>query len=46
MNKYITPHMVEKLDRSAYVYEQPKEEKEADPDETEDEVDTEDEESE
>ena len=46
MNKYITPHMVEKLDRSAYVHEKTptddnsnsNDEKEEDPDETEDEA--------
>lgn len=38
MNKYITPHMVEKLERSAYVHEQAP--KEDDPDETEDEADS------
>ena len=38
MNKHITPHMVEKLDRSAYVHEETTKEK--DPDETEDEADS------
>lgn len=41
MNKYVTPHMIEKLDRSAYVYENSGE-KEDDPDETEDEEDSDD----
>lgn len=38
MNKHITPHMVEKLDRSAYVHENVA--KVEDPDETEDEADS------
>ena len=38
MNKYITPHMVEKLDRTAYKHEDPN--KEDDPDATEDEADS------
>ena len=41
MNKYVTPHMIEKLDRSAYVYENSGE-KEDDPNETEDEEDSDD----
>jgi hypothetical protein len=36
MNKHVTPHMVEKLDRSAYVHENIAK----DPDETEDEADS------
>ena len=38
MNKHITPHMIEKLDRSAYKHEEAK--KEDDPDATEDEADS------
>ena len=38
MNKHITPHMVEKLDRSAYKHEEAN--KEDDPDATEDEADS------
>ena len=49
MNKFITPHMVEKLDRSAYVHEvkkdSDKEESGADSEETEDEADSDDYES-
>jgi len=48
MNKYITPHMIEKLDRSAYVHEEvKKEEDEAseDSEATEDEADSDDDES-
>mmetsp|Transcript_6223 Transcript_6223/g.7695 ORF Transcript_6223/g.7695 Transcript_6223/m.7695 type:complete len:342 (-) Transcript_6223:195-1220(-) len=46
MNKHITPHMVEKLDRSAYVPEVKKEEQDGnDSEETEDEADSDDESS-
>ena len=38
MNKHITPHMVEKLDKAAYKHEEPKEQD--DPDATEDEADS------
>jgi len=44
MNRHITPHMIEKLDRSAYKYDEP--EKEEDPDATEDEEDSDDDQSE